>query len=555
MMIPLYLLGTMLFLLSTSRLRAEISTNISTQMDFYLDFVESEIKRIHTMQIEFMNDEDLNYLANAHSIMWDYEKTLMEQRVERRIILFRYSSGYIKRVDVDILEMGKTISSEDGLRDLSSEYAESLAFIMNSGGQNLRMTDRGWYLYSAFPQRLTYQKEPVYIVRTEISGKSIDEFFSKSTSSFGGTFAYIPDGDLQFGQINNHLNSAIIGAFAVNPETIQVIDLPEQGRYLVIRKHSDFLNLDYYGYASEDDVFAPAKRIAWIFVIFSIAILSVVIIFTAFSRKNVDQPMAKLVDAFEQLDRGDLDVRIETQREDEFSYLYEAFNTMVESLGHLFAKVSNYEVLNREAQIKQLQAQIAPHFLFNCLYIIYRMAQMGDTENVVLFTNHLRSYYQYITRDAKNEVPLAEEIEHAKNYTTIQQIRFSNRIKILWDELPVQFKDWMVPRLILQPLIENAFQYGLKDVEKDGLLEIHIQQLCNGLQISVENNGPGPNEAEMEDLKSLIFDEEYEGEITALRNIHRRIYTVYGEGSGIDLLKTREGQFCVRITLRKGIKC
>lgn len=554
-MILLYLLGTALYLLSTSRLRAEISANMSTQMDFYLDFMEDEIRRIRTMQVEFMNDEDLNYLANAHSIMWDYEKTMTEQRVERRLLLFKYNSEYIKRVDVDIFEMGKTISTEEGMSDLPPEHAAYLEHIEHSGGQKLEMTDSGWFLYSAFPPRLSYEVEPAYVVKTEISRESIDDFFSKLISTFGGTFAHIPGANLQYGQINESLNTAIIHAFAESPETTQVIDIPEQGKYLVIRKHSDYLDLDYYGYASEDDVFAPAKRIAGIFMIFSIAILSVVVSFTVFSSKAVHQPVAKLVDAFKHLDEGDLDVRIEAHSEDEFNYLYKAFNTTVENLNKLFTKISNYEILNREAQIKQLQAQISPHFLFNCLYLIYRMARMGDMDNVILFTNHLRSYYRYITRDAKNEVALCEEIEHAQNYTAIQQIRFSNRIKILWDELPEKYTQLTVPRLILQPLIENAFQYGLKEMENDGLLHIHIQDDGDGLQISVENNGPVPTEAEMARLNSLIFDEEYQGETTALRNIHRRISAVFGEDSGICPLITEEGYFCICMTIRKDPPC
>jgi two-component system sensor histidine kinase YesM len=555
MMIPLYLLGTLLYLFSTSRLRAEISTNISSQMDFYLVFLENEVDRIRMMQIELMNDDDLIYLANAHSVMSNYEKTMAKQRVERRILLFKYSSEYLKRVDVDILEMGITISSEEGLIDLSPQFTTSLQQIGQSGEPILQMKDDGWVLHSVFPQMIPYENDPVFIVRAEMLRDSIDNHFSQSISSFGGTFAHFPESDLQYGQINDALNAAFIDAFSADPASSVVVDIPGQGKYLVIKKHSNDLGLDYYGYASEDEVFAPAKRIAGLFVVFSVAILAVVIIFAAFSSKTVHQPVVKLVDAFEHLDRGDLDVRIEAQSEDEFSYLYEAFNTTVENLKNLFAKVSNYEVLNREAQIKQLQAQISPHFLFNCLYIIYRMARMGDMENVVRFTNHLRTYYRYITRDAKNEVLLSEEIDHAQNYTAIQQVRFSNRIRIMWDDLPGGFDDLIVPRLILQPLIENAFQYGLKDVEENGLLLIHFQQNGTVLQISVENNGPVPTEVEMAGLKSLIFDEEYEGETTALRNIHRRISDLYGEACGIELLITEEDHFCVRMTIGKREPC
>jgi two-component system sensor histidine kinase YesM len=550
-MIPLYILGMMLYLLSTSLLQSEISKNMSSQMDFYLDYMDDEIMRIRTMQIEFMNDEDLNYLANANSIMWDFEKTLTEQRVERRLLLFKYNSDYIQKAEVHIPSMGNTISSEEGLIDLSPDYTYALEQIDGHGGWALQITPDGWFLYSAYPLRLSYEIEPIYIVVSQISRSSIDEFFSTLISTFGGTFAHVPDTDIQFGLLNENLNNSIIQAFKDNQKPSQVVNIPGEGNWLVLRKQSDYLNIDYYGYASEDEVFAPARRIALIFFIFTIAVFAIVILFTIFSSRTVHQPVARLVKAFEHLEKGDLDVRIDAKSEDEFRYLYDAFNSMVGSLKNLFTKVTNYEVLTREAQLKQLQAQISPHFLYNCLYIIYRLAQMGDMENVVLFTKHLNTYYRYITRDAKNEVPLIEEIDHARNYTSIQQIRFSNRLSIHWGELPEKYKNLIVPRLILQPVIENAFQYGLKDMEENGLLEIDFEDQQDGLLISIENNGPVPDEEAMLSLKNRIFSEEYQGETTALRNIHRRLSSLFGEGSGLDPLINAEGHFCLRLILRK----
>lgn len=550
-MIPLYILGTFLYILSTSLLRAEISKNMSSQMEFYLDYMENEIMRIHTMQIEFMNDEDLNYLANANSIMWDYEKTITEQRVERRLLLFKYNSDYIHRAVVHIPEMGNTISSEEGLIRLSADYPYALEQIANNSGWSLQITSNGWNLYSAYPIRLSYETEPVYIVVTQISRNSIDSFFSTVVSTFGGTFAHVPNTDIQYGLLNEELNNSIIQAFNGSQISSQVVNIPGQGNWLVIRKHSDYLNIDYYGYASENEVFAPANRVAKIFVMFSIALFAIVILFSVFSSRTVHQPITRLVKAFEQVENGNLDVHIDAKSEDEFRYLYDAFNTMAESLKTLFTKVTNYEVLTREAQLKQLQAQISPHFLYNCLYIIYRMAQIGDMENVVLFTKHLNTYYRYITRDAKNEVPLLDEIEHARNYTAIQQIRFSNRISIHWDELPDRFKDLIVPRLILQPVIENAFQYGLRDMEENGVLEIRFTEQPDEILISVENNGLVPDEDAMLSLKTRIFSDEYQGETTALRNIHRRLSSLFGDGSGLEPFINSNGHFCLNLIIRR----
>lgn len=550
MMVPLYLLGWALYSMSTATLREEIIGNLSAQMNFNLNNLENEITRIRGMQFEFMNDEDLNYLANANSIMWSYEKTMTERRVERRILLFKYGSKYIQQVNVHIPNMGNTISSQEGMIDLAPDYFSSLRYVEQNAGQSLQIRSDGWYLYSAYPLRISYEREPLYIVVTLLSREAIDDAFSSSVSAFGGTFAYSPVDNVQFGVINADLNQPIIDAFIKNKESLQSLDIPIYGTYLVYQRHSDYLGIDYYAYISEDQAYEPARKIALIFVLFSIAAISTVVAFSLISRKVVHQPVARLVSAFKHLEDGDLDISIASQAQDEFNYLYKAFNSMVQSIKSLFSKVTSYQLLTREAQLKQLQAQISPHFLHNCLYIIYRMAQMGDIENVMAFTNHLNTYYRYITRDAQNEVPLYKEIEHAHDYTSIQQFRFSNRINIVWGELPEKYRDLIVPRLILQPLIENAYQHGLKDVETEGVLRIRMDEINNGLQIIVENNGALPSKQELEDLLFRIQGDDYDGEVTALRNIHRRLSTRFAVGSGLYPSITEEGFFNICMTIR-----
>ena len=117
-------------------------------------------------------------------------------------------------------------------------------------------------------------------------------------------------------------------------------------------------------------------------------------------------------------------------------------------------------------ELKQLQSQINPHFLYNSFFNIYRLAKDEDYENLTCFTQYLGSYYQYITRSASDEVSLLDEYNHAKTYCNIQQMRFHNRLELKMAPLPEAFAGYRVPRLIMQPIIENAFEHGLKTVEK-----------------------------------------------------------------------------------------
>lgn len=356
MMVPLYLLGVALYSLSTATLRSEVTSNMSAQMDFSLKSLENEITRIESMQYEFMNDEDLNYLANAYSIMWNYEKTMAEQRVENRLILFRYSSTYIQSVYVHIPGMEKTISSINGMVDLSSEYPSILDLVEQTGQETIQMEPDGWYLISAFPPQMSGQRSPLYVVETVLSSKALSDAFSNVTSVFGGSFAYVPKADLQFGTQNPALNREIINAFKENTASSIFIHTADQGSFLVLHNHSNDLGIEYFAYISADQVYAPARRIATLFVFFSIASISTVVIFSILSRSVVYRPVATMVSAFKRLEKGDLDISIQPKTEDEFYYLYTAFNNMVQSLKSMFNKVTSYELLTREAQLKQLQS-------------------------------------------------------------------------------------------------------------------------------------------------------------------------------------------------------
>ena len=162
---------------------------------------------------------------------------------------------------------------------------------------------------------------------------------------------------------------------------------------------------------------------------------------------------------------------------------------MAHILDNLIHKVYEQKILTQRAELKQLQSQINPHFLYNRFFNIYRLAKDEDCENIVLFSKYLGNYYQYITRNAASEVPLSAEYEHAVNYCSIQKFRFDGRLEIRLSPLPEAFRSLKVPRMIIQPILENAFEHGLNQVPSPSLC-LNIFQEDDALILSVENNGP-----------------------------------------------------------------
>jgi two-component system sensor histidine kinase YesM len=195
-------------------------------------------------------------------------------------------------------------------------------------------------------------------------------------------------------------------------------------------------------------------------------------------------------------------------------------------------------LLAQQAELRQLQAQINPHFLYNSFFTLYCMAKEEDYEHMTDFLSYLADYYRYITPNNLEDVPLGDEKSHAQHYAQIQMLRFKRRIKVEFGELPESWASVRVPRLILQPLLENAFSHSLKDIPSGGFLKTEFLPADNGLLVRVADNGSGIRGEELEDiLRKLEAAEnpepEDETDFSGLLNIHKKLRLKFGPPYGL----------------------
>jgi two-component system sensor histidine kinase YesM len=147
-----------------------------------------------------------------------------------------------------------------------------------------------------------------------------------------------------------------------------------------------------------------------------------------------------------------------------------------------------------------------------------------------------------------DNVRLGDEIKHAQVYTEIQKIRFSRRIRVQFDELPKEMEWILVPRLIVQPIIENAYEHSLEQMPDEGMLRVTFEHHPNEALIIVEDNGGMVSEERLKVLNNRLSSTANTDEITGMMNIHRRIILTYGEGSGIFL--SRNEWNGLKVTIR-----
>ena len=263
--------------------------------------------------------------------------------------------------------------------------------------------------------------------------------------------------------------------------------------------------------------------------------------------------LQNLIGGFDRLRQGDLSVRAQKPETKDFNYLYDSFNHMAAELEQLVSENYKQEILLQKAELRQLQAQINPHFLYNNFFWLQRVISSGDIEQAEQITQELGTYFRYITRKNSDLVLLSDENEHAMIYTNLQAVRFSGRIQVDLGTLPAEFGGRQVPKLFLQPLIENAFKYALEEQISGGVLQVrHKKQSEKELVVTVEDNGQTLTDERLFDLQhqieTLAADNITAG-LSGMMNIARRLQLYFQSPDCFSLSRSELGGLCVSIRL------
>jgi two-component system sensor histidine kinase YesM len=273
--------------------------------------------------------------------------------------------------------------------------------------------------------------------------------------------------------------------------------------------------------------------------------------FFLYFKKYIERPIVILSDAFRDMVSGQERAITTPRGGDEFSRLYDNYNETIDLLRQKNEQVYSQRLQMQRSQLKQLQAQIDPHFLYNSLFIVKAKIRKRDYNGAIRLTELLGEYFQFINRNAKDFVPLKDEMAHAQVYAQIQNTRFAGRFNIQWQECPPEYADLSVPRLVIQPLIENSIKYGLEEVEENGLLRLYFEREGDTLNIMIENSGAGITPDKIESMNALLDDVYDNSEITSTVNIHRRIKLYFGQNCGIRFALSELGgvRICLSVSV------
>jgi two-component system sensor histidine kinase YesM len=265
-----------------------------------------------------------------------------------------------------------------------------------------------------------------------------------------------------------------------------------------------------------------------------------VLLFVSYLIRDIIKPLGKLVmftRVYEPGQRLPFDTSQPRQRTDEFGLLYQAFIRMTQRLDQSIEENYGMKIKQKEQELSALHSQITPHLLYNTLDSIYWYALGSGNQDVGTMVKDLSKLLRIGLSKGKSIITVSEELEHVQAYIRLQMKRYPGVFEVFWD-IDEGVESCTVPKVVIQPLVENAIFHGVQSMDGEGQLWIRVKRREKELLILVEDNGFIP--VDLEKLRQIV-DGTLRDKGYGIRNVHQRIQLHYGEAYGLEYRLRPEG--------------
>jgi len=549
--LPIILLGIYLYQWSYANTSEEISRQTETQLSMYLENIRREIMWMETQQYNLLQDNELQNVALTWELMDNIERKESVNYLVDRLVSIKTTSTYATDVSIHIRSIDKSISALDGVTDFALEQYLGINVEPNSTYPFIRRVN-GELMLTVGNLSRDIDGLPFYMIQIKLDEDALVNSLD-SINDYDNDGYFILDNNQNLLWHSHEPAERLLHQFLSakgDDEALESIELSIGNRdYYLNSVTTEDQRLSIVSYIPKKIVTEPLVVFRNWATVFALFILLAIATYSAITYFLVHRPLFTLVAAFRRVEKGEFDQPIEHNSSGEFGFIFNRFNKMTSRLKTLIDRDYKQTLMVQKAELKQLQSQINPHFLYNSFFILKSLAQTEDTERIEEFTHMLGEYFRFITRNENSLVDLKSEIKHARMYTDIQNMRFSKRIQVEFHELPKNLENIKVPKLIVQPIIENAYKYSLENKTEKGILKISFAQKLSELQIIIEDNGEEVTDEDIKVLNDHIKHSESEQESTGLINIHRRIELTYNQGSGLYLSRSTLNGLKVMIRL------
>lgn len=513
-------------------------SNSEAQLNLMNNALQDDLSTAQLTLMNSMNDIAFTRLG----VSTDDDAGTNEATLKKKLNDTLNYIGLFSSIDIYIQDTNKIITTrlDDGTEppDLSSFYKN--------------ITVPGWY---QIPNMGLYYLE-LYPIRSDrekasfdylIAGRIRNDFFSRFMSSYSSdpnikTLFFFLDEKTASTNTTNKLEQKIakqIRTTDIHRNRIRRTTHEYNGKSYVAlsvyNTRSDGILTAYYQQTLVENFYKPVSRY-FTFVLIFLLVSAILVSIMFYSRiyKNINI----LIQNIRLIEKGDLTTRFSnTDNSSEFDYVFQNFNQMMNTIQSLMTTTHQEIRLREQAELRQLQSQINPHFLYNNLFFIMSMVRTSPDE-VVSMTENLAEYYRYTTKNYER-VELSDELNFCESYLKIMSLRKKISYSI---NVPLDVMALEVPPLIIQPLVENTIYHGIEGRRGASRVTINGSISHDSLLLSVTDDGKGLTDDEILKLKKRLSQTHRENsQSVGLWNVQKRLINLYGTKSQLQFTKRTPG--------------
>ncbi|WP_072327655.1 MULTISPECIES: sensor histidine kinase [unclassified Paenibacillus] len=539
----------------------EDQINLANQdrLEHFIKEIEDTLDQVSKYSNILTKDSDFAELAANALPANRYDYSTLAEAVERKLGLFGLSSDWMSRINLYFPASGRALSSHTAIQYDEAYLRERMTSEWRFREVSVNgIEKRAFSRFFVEPYAgISDLKKASIIVEVDLMEDNIvallDSFKTKGNND---PFLFKAPGQfIMNGSSNETMARQITEAYdwsASSSDKKHEMIILDNKKYLVYFFTSPKINWTLVDYVPLEDILAPVTRSRYLFYVTAAMLLLVggVAVFLMYVHLQI--PIKLLTASVRQLKQGRFSTRVKLNPKQEFHELSVQFNEMAEQIQHLVEKVYFEEIRAKEAVMKQLQSQINPHFLYNCLAYIISMAKMKRSEPVVSMAYSLADYYKYTARNVTMTTTLKEELDFVSSYIRIMNDQL-NKIRCTVS-VPPTMERLVIPRLLIQPIVENAIIHGLETKLENGEIRIHAAEEQEYYTITVEDDGSGLTDDKLERLNAQLAAEEAQGDSFGLWNVNQRLRYQFGKESGLRMEPSPLGGVRARLQWRKQLQ-
>ena len=523
----------------TVRLLGEINASI----DSYIDNMKSMAKvvvenkdvrdvmafynRHHDKRLSYIEEKELERLrANAAAHMNIVANTRSD--ITNIAVISKYKDVVLSDVEKEVNENSEFNVTDWYLKPMS--YKDEIV-VSPSHVQNLVSGEYKWVISISKSVLDPETGEVTGVMVIDLNYRSIEAICENAQLGKNG-YIYLID---RYKNIIYHPQQQLLYS-GIKSELVEEI-LKMRDTYLrddvnnriYTRNYSELTGWSAVGVVNVDELIKDKSSIIDFY--FRLAGISILfaMTFAVLISTTITNPIKMLENTMHEVEVGNFDVRSEIELNNEIGHLSKTFNVMISRIKDLMEKTVRDEEEKRRSEIRALQAQINPHFLYNTLDTIIWMSAGGKNDEVVEVTSALARLFRTSISKGENLVTLLNEVENIKSYLTIQKMRYED--KLSWRvDVPPGLLGLMTPKLILQPIVENAVYHGVKMSQAGGEIAISARTAGDRLTITIADSGVGMT---AEQLEQLFVPRPDTDRGIGVINVNNRIRLCFGEEYGL----------------------